>query len=189
VATYSGARIDQINSLISRFTYDRDQFPATVGGGMTVAAGRAAGVMRWRIESAETETGRLRVERGGKGPGRVRSGTMLQSISQGGHFVNITTLGTKVRAEFGYINSPPPYTEAQEYTSYSISGKLLAHQFGFNAFMVNVYTDIANAWKELDEDAKAGKFQRRADRYQSRGYSLLLDYEQSAANYAAGIDE
>ena len=173
MATYNGARIDQISDLISRLTYDKEQLPNATAQAITTSAARGAGIMAWRIQTAETKTGRARAARGGNGPGRVRSGRLLQSISKDGHFVDISVYGTKVRAEFGYINDPPAYTRSQEYEFYSISGALLAQQLGFNMFLQHIYSDIAKAFKDMDDDAQAKRFNARAARAGNKGANLL----------------
>lgn len=173
MATYNGARIDQINDLISRFTFDADQFPFAVENAMFEAGWAGVGRMGERIDTAYTKTGLARALKGGRGPGRIRTGELLNSLTaDDGTTVRTSTYGTKVRVEFGYLQAEEAGEESREYKKamaqeleyYSISGSMLALQLGFNVFMQNVYAHISAEWRDLDNAAKAKQFQTRANR-------------------------
>jgi hypothetical protein len=173
VATYNGARIDQINELISRFTFDAEQLPFAMENAMFEAGWAGVGRMEVRIKDAITETGVKRALKGGKGPGRIKTGGLINSLTaDDGTTVRSSVYGTKVRAEFGYLQAEEAGPDSREYKQamaqeleyYTISGSMLALQLGFNVFMQHIYTSFAQEWRDLDNAAKAKQFQTRANR-------------------------
>lgn len=174
MARYSGVRIDrEWDKLIARLTIDAKNLPVVVEDAMVTAAGEATTVMEARIMQAVTETGHRRVAEGRPYAGRIESGEMIRSLrNDDGSPATVTSHGTasgRTVLVFGYINDPPEYTVFQEYDYYTISGALLAMQRGFNYFAAHVMDRIADAYNDMDDQAKAGRFSRRGARLRSSG--------------------
>lgn len=103
--------------------------------GMLRAAEDATVGMEERIVEATTETGIARTDSGyGLYAGRIDTGAMIGSLraSDGEPGKAYYDGSGRVNLDVGYTHNPPEYTEEQETTKYSISGKLMALQVAYD---------------------------------------------------------
>jgi hypothetical protein len=70
-----------------------------------------ADLMRFYVQTAETETGRQRAERGGRGPGREETGTLLEAIKVG---QPSKLTGGGIAITFGWMDVKKDYFYFQE---------------------------------------------------------------------------
>jgi hypothetical protein len=169
MARYGGIRVDRLDEIISNFTVDPEHVTQVFTAGVLVAAEQAARVMEKRVKTATTKTGVERAARGGQ-PGRIRTGALIHSIRKNGQPAIITGQNTRagrVQFKIGFITpvlnkSGDNYAVYQNFGRYSISGQLLAAQFGYNKFVSVVFNEAAKAARQIGDELNGRRYSRRA---------------------------
>jgi len=171
MARNDGIRVDRdMSGLISRFTVDPQYVVNLFFAHIQEAAEEATEAMERRVRTARTDTGVFRAMHGGA-EGRIETGKLIQSLrSASGSPVTVDfnkTSASRIAFTFGYQqpvenNRGEDYREHQEYGEYSLSGRLLAQQIGYNVFIGTVFKQMSEAAKELSEEL-SGKLAKRSE--------------------------
>lgn len=177
MAFSSGIRIDRLKHLRSRLSVAQDLVTDVFMEHIVEAAEEATQVMEVRILTAETYTGQERATLGGNGPGRVDSGNLFDSLrNDDGSPYTVVSRDTRNNVTFNFGYQQPnynsrgqDYTAAQDEGDYSVSGKLLAAQHGYNYFVGAVLEKMSAAAAELGDYVESGKLARRASKAHGRG--------------------
>lgn len=172
MARYSGIRIDRdLRALVGRFTVDGDVITQLFMTHILNAAEAATRRMQDRIIRAETQTGRDRHEATGGRPGRYKTGALYKSLrGPGGQPATVVASNTKAGRVVFRIGYQVPvlnrrgqdYRSYQEFRSYTISGRLLAAQEGFNYFVKTVFDEMAKAANEVGDILNGKRYQARS---------------------------